>query len=516
MLSKIVFFPQNCLRSRFGEAVFACALVVGGAVLSMSVAEAEAATLESGAGFGATPIASCDTDLKYLNQVTGWQTAWPGEWARIAASPGDDAARAAALARWREAAAVLSADEKALRSGLAKSASSGHALAPAAVVRRVLQQTKDLHGMLLRGEGGFFAKGDDAFARRWRELLQKRVAPAIERYAAFLERRYLPATHDNSALAELHDGGACFRHATEWWTTLPLDGDAVEAIGERLIADTRARLAASTGGESFDATLVRLRATATTTYVGTDVASLAAVSSAALARARARLPEAFDATVPPMVVTPMQAHMQASFPAGFYQPAESATETAAFVINPSRPAERRLMAEVIAFHEGIPGHHLFYSYPRQAPDNDFNSGIAEGWAIYAEYLADELGLFSTPLDREGMHAKHLWAASRLVIEPRLHSGRWSRNDAITYMRATTALPQAEIEIEIDRYLAMPGQSLSYMLGYDVLRRARERAQAALGDRFDLRAFHNIVLEGGHQPLPKIEADIDAWIASRKP
>ncbi len=470
---------------------------------------ADATPPQAGAGFGASPIGGCGTDLVLLNQVTGWQTEWPGEWAGIAAAPGDAVARKAALTRWRAADAVLDADIRALDAGIARGRT-----APTAVAQRVLQQARDLHAMLVAGRGDVFVAGDSEFARQWRVVLVGEIAPAIARYTRFLETRYLPAIHEASALAALDDQGACFREATRWWTTLGLDSDAVEAIGERLLADTRAQLAALTDGEPLADTLARLRATAATTYADTDDAALIAVSTAALERARTRLPSAFEKTVAPIVVAPMQAHMQASFPAGFYRPGASIADTAAYVINPSRPAERRLMAETIAFHEGLPGHHLFHAYPRGGHAGEFNSGLAEGWAIYAEQLADEMGLYSTSLDRQGMHAKHLWAASRLVIEPRLHSGRWSRQEAIDYMRATTALPDADIEIEIDRYLAMPGQSLSYMLGFDVLLRARERARARLGDRFDLRSFHSAVLAPGLRPLPEVEADIDRWAEAR--
>lgn len=501
-------------RTSTTRAIAALAVSAIFAVRGHSPAHAADATPpQGGAGFGATAIAGCGTDLTLLNQVTGWQTDWPGEWAAIAQAPGDAAAREAALTRWRAADAVLDADIRALRSGIARERT-----VPTAVARRVLQQAGDLHAMLVAGQGDVFVTDDSAFARQWRTVLIDEIAPAIARYTRFLETRYLPVTRDASALTALDDRGACFREATRWWTTLALDGDAVEAIGERLLAETRTQLSTLTAGEPLADTLARLRATADTTYADSDEASLIAVSSAALDRARVRLPAWFEKTVTPIVVAPMQVHMQASFPAGFYRPGESIRDTATYVINPSRPAERRLMAETIAFHEGLPGHHLFHAYPRGDETGEFNSGLAEGWAIYAEQLADEMTLYSTSLDRQGMQAKHLWAASRLVIEPRLHSGRWSRQQAVDYMRATTALPEAEIAIEIDRYLAMPGQSLSYMLGFDVLWRAREDARARLGDRFDIRAFHTAVLAPGLRPLPQVEADIDRWIdaQTRKP
>ncbi len=478
--------------------------LLAGALLT---APARAEPPVAGAGFGAAPVAGCKTDLSYLNQVTGWQTSWPAEWAAIAANPGDAKAQDAAILRWRAAHAALDADIAALKEGVA----SGRA-APRAVARRVLQQARDLRARLEDPSSDYFPKTDSAFAADWRALLREEIAPAIDRYEAFLVKDYVPNAGDDSALASLKDDGACFRGATQWWTTLSMTDREIEAAGERILGDARQSLVAlSPKRERFSKILRRLRSTPATSPI--DEAKLIALSAAALARANEKIGAAFLKAPPAALdVAPMAEHMQASFPAGFYQPADGGK--AAYVINPSRPAERRLMAEAIAFHEGVPGHHLFFAYPRENEDGAFNAGLAEGWAIYAETLADEMGLYGSTLDREGMHAKHLWSASRLIIEPRLHSGRWSRDDAVAFMRRVTALPDDEIAIEIDRYLAMPGQSLSYSLGADVILRARARAKAALGDKFDIKAFHDVIVAPGLRPLEIVEADVNAWIKAQ--
>jgi uncharacterized protein (DUF885 family) len=206
-------------------------------------------------------------------------------------------------------------------------------------------------------------------------------------------------------------------------------------------------------------------------------------------------------------VEALPAAMEASASAGFYRSPRDG-RPAAYVINLSRPDDRRLMAEVIAFHEALPGHHI--SAALALPDGDFNSGYAEGWALYSEYLADEMGLYSSPLDRAGMMAKHLWAASRLVVEPGLHLHGWSREQAVAFMRRHTALTDAEIAVEVDRYIATPGQSLSYMLGYDRIISARRYAERALGPRFDLRRFHDVVLGPGSRGLDRMHADVVRW------
>lgn len=469
-------------------------------------ATAAAEPLVVGAGFGATPVADCKTDLTYLNQVTGWQTAWPGEWSRLKSTPRDAVKDEEALARWRGAPAALNADIAALRSGLA-----AHRAAPRAVAIRVLQQVADLRRSIQDDATSLDEQPDGGFAERWRLLELRTIAPAMARYEAFLRDDYIPYLSEKSAIAGLDDDGACFSNAALWWTSLSLPKSEIEEIGERHLAAARtALITMSPRQENVDQILKRLRRP--TASVGAD--ALIGISAGALDRATNATPDWFmHAPAHAISIVPMAEHMRDSFPAGFYQPAD-VDAPAAYVINPSRPAERRLLAEAITFHEAVPGHHLFFTYPRVEDRGAFNSGLVEGWAIYAEGLADEMGLYATTLDREGLYAKRLWAASRLIIEPRLHSGAWTRKEAIRYMRRTTALPKAEIEIEIDRYLAMPGQSLAYMLGADVILRARAKAEAALGEDFDIKAFHDAVLTGGTRPLSEVEADVDAMIAAR--
>jgi uncharacterized protein (DUF885 family) len=211
----------------------------------------------------------------------------------------------------------------------------------------------------------------------------------------------------------------------------------------------------------------------------------------------------------------MPAHLRPSFPAGYYAPPPTPGEPGRLVVNTSRPGSRRLMAEVIAFHEGVPGHHTSY-VARQAHGGGsgaFNAGLIEGWALYAERLAQEMGIYSSPRDELGLVTKHLWAASRLVVEPGIHVDGWTRRRAIDFMLAHTALPEAEIELEVDRYIGLPGQSLSYMLGYLFLRDLREAAETRLEEAFDVREFHDVVLRGGSRLLAAVESDVEAWIAS---
>ncbi|WP_179957650.1 DUF885 domain-containing protein [Exilibacterium tricleocarpae] len=475
-------------------------------ILATTVLTACAATppLIADSGFAAPALAHCATDLRYLNQVGGWQATWPRQWQDVIAAGPETAAQAAAT--WSAVPAALAAAIDRLRLGLRTQQT-----APRAVVLRVQQQVQALATDLAAADSGYlFQNTGHENARRWNRLVKSGIAPAVAGFEQFLRAEYLPAARPFAGLGKIDGGAGCFADAVTWWTTLSLPADEIEAAGRRLLRDTRAELLLTgNNGDTVDTILARLRSAAANDHTTAD--DLTAISEAALARARSMAPSVFTKrTQSKIVVVAMPQHLQASAPAGFYgRPRDAAP--ARYLINPSRPNERRLMAEVIAFHEGIPGHHLWFTYPREQSSTGYNAGILEGWAIYAEYLADEMGLYSTPFDRQGMIAKHLWAASRLVVEPGLHLRGWSREQAVEFMLANTALSRTEIEIEVDRYIAMPGQSLAYMLGADLLLCERELARKALGERFSLKAFHDIVLEPGVRSLPRLRAEIRTWV-----
>ena len=440
------------------------------------------------------PAAGCSDDTRLISQVTGWQVRWTQAFATLAAQPAD--ARSEAIAAWGDTAAEPRADIATLRAGL-------RATAPRPVVDRVRAQIRGLQAQL----AAMSLASDPA----WRRLLDDELRPAVAAYAAFLDHEYRPRATREAGLAGIPGGPECFVDAVENWTTLRLSPDEMEAIGRRLLTETRSQMA-RTAGVPPSRVLEVIADLREVPRSGT-ADELLAVSRAAVARATAAAPRSFSVgALPPVAVEALPAALQPSYPSGFYRAATQAA-AAAFVVNPSRPAERKLMAEAIAFHETLPGHHLAATL--SGSTGGFNAGFAEGWAIYAEGLADEMGLYSTRRDRLGMRAKHLWAASRLIVEPGLHVRGWSRDEAIDFMRANTALSDVEIAVEIDRYLAMPGQSLAYMLGADRLRRARVRAQQALGRRFDLRAFHDVVLRAGVRSLAVVDHDVDRWIDSAR-
>ena len=465
-------------------------------------------TLAADGGFAAGPMKTCGGDLAYLNQVSGWQVAWPAQWATVAQTPASISENSIAL--WGDVPEAIEETKKSLGESI-----GSNEMAPRAVIIRVLSQIDGLAAALENKDPRYFSEeADNPLASQWNTLLQEKAHPAIADYASFLRHEYLPRASEKSTLAMLPENKGCFLNAVETWSSIALTVEELETIGQQRLEKTETELRADPefyNQRDYAEILNSLR----DIKVTTSEVDLLAISNAAVDRAQEKTLNAFrpfEMTKP--VVETMPLHMQASFPAGFYRPPQGEAP-AAYVINPSRPDERRLMAEVIAFHETAPGHHLYFAYPKTSDGGPFNAGMVEGWAIYAEMLADELELYSSPYFRRGMLAKHLWASSRLIIEPGLHVHGWSRDEAVDYMLSVTALSRSEAELEVDRYLAMPGHSVSYMVGGATIFDMREEAKETLGDKFDLREFHHVVLDQGIRTLPRLKSDVADWVTEVK-
>jgi uncharacterized protein (DUF885 family) len=469
---------------------------------------AQSKVLTADSGFASQALNSCKTDLRFLNQVIGWQVNWPRKWQNVITNEPDNAKEAIII--WSQAPTAIKNAVDTLRLGIA-----ANETAPRPVVIRVQQQVNDLLSDLSAINSKYrFKNVTHENAAKWNTLIGDKIAPAIANFEQFLSNEYLPASPEAPGLSKLKAGKACFSDAATWWTTLKQSPEEIEAIGKRFLEETHAQLLA-TGkkGDTVKSLLKGLRLQAKTN--GTMAKELIAISEAALVRAQDKTLTSFlKQTDKKFIVSEMPKYMQGSAPAGYYGKAQGKTP-ARYIINPSRPNERRLMAEVIAFHEGIPGHHLWSTYPRETPSTGYNSGILEGWALYSEYLADEMNLYSSTYDRQGMITKHLWSASRLIVEPGIHLRGWSREDAIRFMLDNTVMSRIEIAIEVDRYIAMPGQSLSYMLGADLILSERQRARTLMGNSFDLAQFHDVILAAGVRPLPTVRADIRKWVEITK-
>ncbi len=208
-------------------------------------------------------------------------------------------------------------------------------------------------------------------------------------------------------------------------------------------------------------------------------------------------------------------------PAYYMQPALDGSRPGTYYTNVNKPEERTSFdLESVAYHEAVPGHHFQISIALETPDLpmirrlSLFTAYVEGWGLYSERLADEMGLYSSDLQRMGMLSADVWRASRLVVDTGMHAFGWSRQRAVDYMLDNTPVAPIDVESEIDRYIAMPGQALSYMTGRMEIEALRARATEALGEAFDIKAFHDLVLAAGALPLAVLGSVVDSWIADR--
>ena len=243
----------------------------------------------------------------------------------------------------------------------------------------------------------------------------------------------------------------------------------------------------------------------------------------AVARMQTHLPELFGhLPARQLEVVPLPAYQEADAPSAYYYTGSAdGSRPGRFQVNTSHPEARpRYTMEALTFHEAIPGHHLQIALSQELPLADFirygggTTAFVEGWALYSERLADERGLYSDDLQRLGMLFFQSWRACRLVVDTGIHAHGWSRDSAIAYLLANTGLSRPDVTNEVDRYIAWPGQALAYMIGEREILALRSEAEAKLGDRFDLRAFHDAVLADGAVTLPILRGNIEAWIAAR--
>ena len=244
----------------------------------------------------------------------------------------------------------------------------------------------------------------------------------------------------------------------------------------------------------------------------------------ALSRAKAKASDWFDLMPKtPGIVKPYPLHRAKTGASGEYHPpSEDGKEPGVFYINTYEPQQRsRIDQEATLFHELIPGHH--FQIALQYEDGAiprlnrylWNSGYGEGWALYVERLADEMGIYDDDISRLGMLSNESLRASRLVVDTGIHVMHWNRQQAIDYLTQHTALSENIIEGEVDRYIMLPGQATSYMLGKLEIENLRQLAQEKLGNRFDIRQFHNQVLKNGVVTLPMLRMQIENWLVEQE-
>lgn len=367
--------------------------------------------------------------------------------------------------------------------------------------------------------------GDSTFAAEVRALFDADIVPAVERFARFLETEYLPRAREDIALSFNPDGAACYPALVRYYATIEPAASEIHALGLAQISGIRAEMQAILDehfpGATIEAFLRNLNDDPRYTFRTED--EVLQYSVAALARAKAKMPEAFGRL--PKADAEIRAYpaYRASGTGEYQSSSEDGTRPGVYFIAVTDPTRRsRAIQESVLHHETYPGHHLQGAIALELGDRVhpiarylWNSGFAEGWALYSERLADELGLYSGPLDRMGLLSDQAARAARLVVDSGIHTKGWTRQQALDYMLNNTAWPAVDLESEVNRYIAWPGQATSYMLGMLEIRRLRTLAETELGDGFDLRAFHDRVLGYGSVTLPMLDASVRAWIEEQR-
>ncbi|MDB5958725.1 MAG: hypothetical protein JWP59_19 [Massilia sp.] len=357
----------------------------------------------------------------------------------------------------------------------------------------------------------------DELAQAGPAALRTRAAPALLKLEDYVRLEALPAARDTIGILGVPAG-------TEYYQFLLQDSTelapaAVHALGIKEVARIRAEMAAAIARTGFKGSFAQFAtfANSDTRLFASDPDKLLRRYRRQLARATAAASRLF-ANLPAEALAVRQIQDGADDQGAAYYEAASEARPAAIVVNTSKLATRPLWeTATLVLHEGVPGHHLQVARARELQDlpafrrYGWNAPYGEGWALYAESLGTELGLYNDPFSAFGRLNSDLLRSARLVADTGIHAMGWSRQQAIDYLNANTANNGADNEVEVDRYIAAPGQALAYKLGQLRFKALREKAQAALGERFDIRRFHAAVLDNGALPLPLLEQQVERSI-----
>jgi uncharacterized protein (DUF885 family) len=457
----------------------------------------------------------CRNELWPINHMSGWtfQLIPLGEAQRV----GTPELREKALARWRLVPRYVDNEIANAREGLRLGYST-----PRGNVDLVIQQLDDLL-KLPPDKSPFWGPPtrDPALVPAWTELLRDHIYPAMKRQRDFLASEYRDRARESFAISANPDGAACYAAAFTAMTTIQRTPDETFALGSTTVAGNLAEATAiakaSLGIAELPQIVARLRTDPKNRFQSRD--ELLAFTRAAVERAKAAMSQAFSVLPKAdVVIEPYPTFLEASASDSYQGAPVDGSRPAKYRINLGGADEAtRGSAEVTAFHETYPGHHLQIAIGREQPERHpitilvGNTAFHEGWARYAEALAEELGLYGSDY---GKIQRRLWPARGMVADPGLHLKGWTPAQTIAYLKEAGRFTDKEIEALINRMAAWPAQLTAYDTGGLEFRALRKQAQAALGDRFDLREFHRVILENGAVTFPMLHKIVDRWIADQ--
>ena len=468
--------------------------------------------LESAATYRA-----CRNRVWTVSPLTGWQAFYAG---LAQQQPvGTPELRAQTLTRWRALPQSLDQEIANLREGMAQ----GYT-APAINVRRVIAGLDKLLESPVTASPFYSPAARDStpeFGKEMEQLAAGPIADALKRYRDFLRDEYLTKAREAIAITTNPQGEACYRASIRRFTTLDLGGDELYEMGVRQLAAAESAAAQlssrSFGSADFRAVLAKMNEDP-----GHTIASREAVipqTDSLIEKAWAAVPKWFGILPKARVtVEPFPAFEELSVPAGQYlRAALDGSRPGIYRINLylfTKPGGR-LEADRIAFHEAVPGHHFQLAIAQERTGHPvtqylFNSAFTEGWGMYAERIADEMGLYTSDAERLKDLEAFVYAFATVVMETGMHVKGWTRQQAIDFETAHTSRSAEQAALDVDRRIGWPGQGLSYPVGFLEITRLRALAEQRLGSRFDIRAFHDRVLEDGAVPLGMLREKIERW------
>lgn len=348
-----------------------------------------------------------------------------------------------------------------------------------------------------------------------RQVIARDVTGAYSDLLRFMREEYVPQTRTSLAAKDLPDGPAYYQQQIRQYTTLDLTADEIHQIGLAEVARITAEMEKVKAEAGFEGTLQEF-----VTFLRTDPQFVARTPDE-LMGVSAYVAKRVDGVIGDyfgflprhrFTIRPVDPAIAPFYTAG--RGGYDACQMNTYDL-PSRPLYN---IPALTLHECAPGHSFQAAVGSEQPafapfrQGVYFSGFGEGWGLYTEYLGEEMGIYRTPYERFGRLSYEMWRAVRLVIDTGIHQYGWSRERAVDYLASRTALSQHEVGTEVDRYISWPGQALAYKLGEMTMRRVRAKAEAGLGEKFDIRKFHDVVLSLGSVPLPALEQRIDAFIA----
>jgi uncharacterized protein (DUF885 family) len=357
------------------------------------------------------------------------------------------------------------------------------------------------------------------------DAVSKEVLPAYQRFAHFMEVSYIPAGRTQPGISALADGQKYYQFLIKHTTTTDLTADQIHQIGLDEVKKDEAAMTAIAQKLGFK-DLASLRASLKSNPKLHPASGPALLDSyqGYLKPMQAKLPELFGRLPKaPFEVVPVPDYLAKTAPPAYYEGGtpDGSRPGRLFIDEYDATSRNLYSVESIAYHEGIPGHHLQISIAQELTDvPEFRkytgyTAYVEGWALYAEQLGKDAGFYQDPYSDYGRLENDIWRAIRLVVDTGVHSEGWTREQMVQYFHDHSNIDEPSVQSEVDRYIAWPSQALAYKIGQMKILELRDRAKSALGSKFDLRAFHDEVIDAGAMPLDVLEQRVDAWIAAQK-